>query len=269
MTPLSAPRIWLFLWWDVHNNFNPSSTEFDKSENQEEISIISNILIVILYSTKECLEGPKTAAYVNNKIKLSYRIINEVFFIPKLSSDWSVCDNLGSYWMRILLFCLWGQVEVKESLENRFFVQRNFLDITNISFHMNNIFFECPYPHDEQIFLCSHLFVLCHCHTQTNKTDASSITDNGNIERCRCSHPAPLRPPSSLCVKNLRSSKESVPEDSDVPHLPPGVVCRPRCLLAPNYPPPVTSWPRPQPGDPANGLTSGHQHQSLELLLLL
>ena len=112
-----------------------------------------------------------------------------------------------------------------------------------------------------------YLFVLSH--TQTNKTDASSITDYGNIERCRCSHPAHLRPPSSLCVKNIRSSKISVPEDSDVPHLPPGVVCRPRCLLAPNYPPLVTSWPRPQPGDPANGLTSGHQHQSLELTIIV
>ena len=94
MTPLSAPRIWLFLWWDVHNNFNPSSTEFDKSKNQEEISIISNILIVILYSTKEYLEGPKTAAYVNNKIKLSYRIINE-----GISELWLACLWLSGFWL--------------------------------------------------------------------------------------------------------------------------------------------------------------------------
>ena len=45
-------------------------------------------------STKEYLEGPKTAAYVNNKIKLSYRIINEGIFIPRLSSDWSVWDSV-------------------------------------------------------------------------------------------------------------------------------------------------------------------------------
>ena len=160
MTPLSAPRIWLFLWWDVHKNFNPSSTEIDKSENQEEISIISNILIVILYSTKEYLEGPKTAAYVNNKIKLSYRIINEGFFIPKLSSDWTVCDNLGSYWMRLKLFCLWGQVEVKESLENKFFVQRNFLDITNISFHTNNIFFYV-HIHTMSKYSCVRICLSC------------------------------------------------------------------------------------------------------------
>ena len=83
-----------------------------KARIKRKISIISNILIVILCSTKEYLEGPKTAAYVNNKIKLSYRIINEGIFNPKLSSDWPVWDNLGSYWMRLLLFCLWGQVEL-------------------------------------------------------------------------------------------------------------------------------------------------------------
>ena len=59
MTPLSAPRVWLFLWWDVHNNFNPLSTKFDKSKNQGTISAINNILIVILCSTKEYLESPK------------------------------------------------------------------------------------------------------------------------------------------------------------------------------------------------------------------
>ena len=72
MTPLSAPRVWLFLWCDVHNNFNPSSTEFDKSKNQEEIRIISNILIVILYSTKEYLEGPKTAALRKQQNKAEF-----------------------------------------------------------------------------------------------------------------------------------------------------------------------------------------------------
>ena len=44
------------------------------------------------------------------------------------------------------------------------------------------------------------------------------------------------------CVQHIRSSKVSAPEDSDVPHLSPGVVCRPQCLLLIlNYPPLVTS----------------------------
>ena len=163
MTPLSAPRVWLLLWSDVHNNFNPPSTEFDKSKNQEEISIISNILIVILCSTKEYLEGPKTAAYVNNKIKLSYRIITEGIFIPKLSSDWSVWDSVFLLDETLALLSL-RTGEGGRIPRELFFSKRNFLDVTNISFHMNNIFLFYVHIHTmskySSVRILFYLFVL-------------------------------------------------------------------------------------------------------------
>ena len=63
-----------------------------KARIKRKISIISNILIVILCSTKEYLEGPKTAAYVNNKIKLSF-----IGLLMRVSSflNWALIGLFG------------------------------------------------------------------------------------------------------------------------------------------------------------------------------